>query len=462
MQDGSKLKEECGVFGAYSLKDAVQYEIYFGLQALQHRGQESSGIAVLQDRKVNCIKGMGLVTNVFTEENLELLESNIGIGHVRYSTAGESNLSNAQPLFMNSGGTCIALAHNGNLVNAEELKSRLENEGIMFETSSDTEIILYLIVKNYERGLVEAIKETMKIIKGSYSLVLLMDNKLIGVRDLNGIRPLCLGKKEDTWYLASESCALDVIGAELIRDVEPGEIVIIDEEGLKTVKEESSTKKAICAFEYIYFARPDSVIDGKNVYLSRLEMGKRFALEAPADADLVVYVPDSGMASAEGYSEQIGIPIREGLIRSKYVGRTFIYPEQKEREIGVKIKLNVLKCLIRNKRVVLVDDSIVRGTTMGRIVNLLREGGAKEVHVRISSPPVRNPCYFGIDIPDRKELVAAKLSIEEIRRLIGADSLSFLSVEGLKKAIGSESVCTGCFDGAYPMDITNIGGGNEI
>jgi len=453
MRNGDKLKEECGVFGAYSPKDAVQDEIYFGLQALQHRGQESSGIAVLQDGKVNCIKGMGLVTNVFTEENLESLKSDIGIGHVRYSTTGSSDLHNAQPLCMNFRNNYIALAHNGNLINAGELKSELKNGETVFRGTSDSEVILYLIAKNYERGLVEAIKETMKIIKGSYSLVLLMDNKLIGVRDLNGIRPLCLGKKEDTWYLASESCALDVIEAELIRDVEPGEIVVIDKKGFKTVKIESNVAKTTCVFEYIYFARPDSVIDGKSVYFSRLGMGKRLAIEAPVDADLVVPVPDSGLPAATGYSIQTGVPIGEGLIKSKYVGRTFIYPEQKEREAGVKVKLNVLRGLVKNKRIVLIDDSIVRGTTMKRIVNLLRDGGAKEVHVRISSPPVKYPCYFGIDIPEEKELVAAKMSIEEVRKLIGANSLSFLSIEGLKEGIGLNSVCAGCFEAVYPITI---------
>jgi amidophosphoribosyltransferase len=333
----------------------------------------------------------------------------------------------------------------------------LEEDGRIFQTTTDSEIILHLIAKNFQKGLIEALLETIKQIKGSYALVILTDNKLIGIRDVNSIRPLCIGKKDDTYFLSSESCAFDVIGAELIRDVEAGEIVIIDEKGIDSVKLEVEEKKKPCVFEYIYFARPDSVIDGKSVYFTRLEMGKRLAEEAPVDADLVVPVPDSGIAAARGYSLKTGIPMGEGLIKNKYIGRTFIAPDQRDRETGVRIKLNVLKELVQGKRIVLIDDSIVRGTTMKRLVNLLKNGGAKEVHVRISSPPVKYSCYFGIDTPTKKELIGARMSVDKICKVIGADSLQFLSIEGLIKSVGFKSICTGCFDGDYPMYVPKEG-----
>lgn len=454
MGNGEKLKEECGVFGAFSLSSLVAFNIYYGLQALQHRGQESAGIAVYDGEKVNCIKGLGLATEVFNKGNLKVLEGKMGIGHVRYSTTGSNDVVNAQPLVANFRKEYMALAHNGNLINAEELRNQLEDEGRIFQTTSDSEIILHLIAKNFQKGLIEAIQETMRQIKGSYALVILTDHKLIGVRDVNSIRPLCIGKKGDTYFLASESCAFDVIGAKLIRDVEAGEIVAIDKNGINSFRLEVEEKKMPCVFEYIYFARPDSVIDGKSVYFTRLEMGKRLAIESPIEADLVVPVPDSGVAAARGYSLQSGIPMGEGLIKNKYIGRTFIAPDQKDRETGVKIKLNVLKELVKSKKIVLIDDSIVRGTTMKRLVNLLKSGGAKEVHVRISSPPVKYSCYFGIDTPTKKELIGARMSVEEIRKAIGADSLHFLSIEGLKKNIGLESICTGCFDGNYPLEVS--------
>lgn len=453
MRNDDKLKEECGVFGAYSLGLTIQNQIYYGLQALQHRGQESAGIAVLQGDSVNCVKGMGLATDVFTKDNLKLLEGNAGVGHVRYSTTGSNEVSNAQPFVANFRDGYMALAHNGNLINAGELRSELENDGRILQTTSDSEVILHLIAKNYQRGLIEAIKQTINKIKGSYALVLLTDDKLIGIRDIHGIRPLCIGEKDDTYYLSSESCALDIIGAKFIRDVEPGEIVIIDREGLRTVNIEINAAKMPCIFEYIYFARPDSVIDGKSVYFSRFEMGKRLAVEAPADVDLIVPVPDSGIPAARGYSIQSGIPVGEGLIKNKYVGRTFICPEQKDRETGVRIKLNVLRELVKGKKIVLIDDSIVRGTTMKRLVDLLRDGGAKEVHVRISSPPVKYSCYFGIDTPTKKELVGAAMTVDEICEHIGADSLKFLSIDGLKNSVGLDSTCAGCFDGKYPMNV---------
>ncbi|MDI3529989.1 MAG: amidophosphoribosyltransferase, partial [Thermoanaerobacter sp.] len=457
MGNGEKLKEECGVFGAFSLSTSVTSYIYYGLQALQHRGQESSGIAIYDGEKINCIKGLGLVSEVFNKENLKTLEGKMGIGHVRYSTTGSNDIINAQPLVANFKNEYMALAHNGNLINAKELRGQLEDDGRIFQTTTDSEIILHLIAKNFQKGLIEALKETIKQIKGSYALVILAANKLIGIRDVNSIRPLCIGKKDDTYFLSSESCAFDVIGAELIRDVEAGEIVIIDGKGIESVKLEVEEKKMPCVFEYIYFARPDSVIDGRSVYFTRLEMGKRLAEEAPVDADLVVPVPDSGVAAARGYSLKTGIPMGEGLIKNKYIGRTFIAPDQRDRETGVRIKLNVLKELIQGKRIVLIDDSIVRGTTMKRLVNLLKNGGAKEVHVRISSPPVKYSCYFGIDTPTKKELIAARMSVDKICKVIGADSLQFLSIEGLIKSVGLKFICTGCFDGDYPMYVPKEG-----
>jgi amidophosphoribosyltransferase len=448
-----KLKEECGVFGAYSLNSNINKHIYYGLQALQHRGQESAGIAVLQGSYVNYVKGMGLLTDVFTKENLSVLESKVGIGHVRYSTTGNNEPRNVQPFVANFHHGYMALAHNGNLINALELRQELENEGRILHTTSDSEIVLHLIAKYYSKGLIEALKITIGKIKGSYALAILIEGKLIGIRDVNGIRPLCIGKKDDTYYISSESCGLDVIGAELIRDVEAGEIVIIDDEGLRSVKIETDEKKMPCIFEYIYFARPDSILDGKNVYRVRYEMGRHLAKESPVNADLVVPVPDSGIPASRGYSFESCIPVGEGLIKNKYIGRTFICPEQTDREISVRIKLNVLKELVKGKKIILIDDSIVRGTTMKRLVELLKEGGAKEVHVRISSPPVKYSCYFGIDTPTKKELVAATMSVEEIKDLIGADSLSFLSIEGLKESVGLNTACTGCFDGKYPMEV---------
>ncbi|SNX53033.1 amidophosphoribosyltransferase [Thermoanaerobacterium sp. RBIITD] len=457
MYNSVKLKEECGVFGAFSLNTPIHDHIYYGLQALQHRGQESAGIAVLQGTYVNCIKDKGLVTDVFSKENLNNLIGNVGIGHVRYSTTGNNEACNAQPFVANFRDGYMALAHNGNLINAVELRQELENEGRILQTTSDSEIILHLIAKYYKLGLVESLKKTMNMIKGSYALAILMEDKLIGIRDINGIRPLCIGKKDDIYYISSESCALDVIGAELIRDVEPGEIVIIDKEGLRSFKIETKAAKMPCVFEYIYFARPDSVLEGMSVYKARYEMGKRLALESHVDADLVVPVPDSGVPASRGYSYQSCIPIGEGLIKNKYIGRTFICPEQKDREIGVRIKLNVLKELVKDKRIVLIDDSIVRGTTMKRLVAQLKKGGAKEVHVRISSPPVKYSCYFGIDTPTKKELVGATMTVQEICDYIGADSLNFLSVEGLRKSVGKKNICAACFDGVYPMEVPKEG-----
>lgn len=451
-----KLHEECGVIGIYAPGvEAVSQMLCFGLIALQHRGQESAGIAVLKDNKMQYYKEMGLVQEVFNSSILDRLPADIGIGHVRYSTTGESYVSNAQPLVVRYKGGSIALAHNGNLVNASEIRDRLEDEGSIFQTSIDSEVIANLIARNYHLGMKEAVIESVKEIKGSYALAIMIDHMLIGVRDPNGLRPLSIAKIEGGYVLASETCAHDVVGAEFIRDVEPGEIVIIGKDGIESIYFNQGCRKAICAFEYVYFARPDSFIDGKNVFVVRKESGKILARENPVDADMVIAVPDSGVAAAIGYAEESGIPYNIGMIKNKYMGRTFIQPDQKSRELAVRLKLNVMKQNIDGKRLILIDDSIVRGTTSKRIVSMLKAAGAKEVHIRVSSPPVKHPCYFGIDTPNRQQLVGAVNTLDEICEMIGADSLAYLSVEGLTKAINFEKcgLCRACFDGDYPMDV---------
>ncbi len=451
-----KLGEECGVMGIYAPgRDNVPQMICFGLVALQHRGQESAGIAVSNGGTIHYHKEMGLVQEVFNDKNLAQLEGDIGIGHVRYSTTGESFVNNAQPLVVQYKGGSIALGHNGNLINAGELRDQLEEEGSIFQTSIDTEVIANLIARNYKLGFKDALIETVKQIKGSYSLTILWDGKLIGVRDPNGLRPLCLGMLNDGYVLASETCALDVVGAKFMRDIDKGEIVIIDDSGIQSFYYDTSKKKAVCSFEYVYFARPDSIMDGRSVYRARREAGKILAKEHPAVADFVVAVPDSGTAAATGYAEASGIPYMVGLIKNKYMGRTFIQPDQKSRELAVRLKLNVLKENVEGKRIVLIDDSIVRGTTSRRIVDMLKEAGAKEVHLRVSSPPVKHSCYFGIDTPSRQHLVGAVNTIEEIREMIHADSLGFLSIDGLVESIGSGGInmCAACFNGDYPMDV---------
>lgn len=451
-----KLREECGVIGIYAPKsELVSQMLCFGLIALQHRGQESAGIAVVKDNKMQYYKEMGLVQEVFNASILERLQGDVGIGHVRYSTTGESYVSNAQPLVVRYKGGSIALAHNGNLVNANSIRNTLEDEGSIFQTSIDTEVIANLIAKNYHLGMVEAITESVKTIKGSFALVIVMDNKLIGVRDPNGIRPLSLAKLDDGYVLASETCAHDVVGGTFIRDIEPGEIVIIDEKGVKSVRYAEAAKKAVCSFEYVYFARPDSIIDGRNVFVTRKEAGKLLARENPVEADMVIAVPDSGTAAAIGYAEESGIPFDIGLIKNKYMGRTFIQPDQKSRELAVRLKLNALKDNIDGKRLVLIDDSIVRGTTSAKLVKMLKDAGALEVHLRVCSPPVIHSCHFGIDTPNRQHLIGAIKTLDEIRAAIGADSLAYLSAEGLIQGIGLErnQLCTACFDGRYPMDV---------
>ncbi|OPJ57531.1 amidophosphoribosyltransferase [Clostridium oryzae] len=450
-----KFKEECGVFGIFSSEEDnldVASVSYFGLYALQHRGQESAGIVVSDGKELNGHKGMGLVPDVFNEDNLSKLKGNAAIGHVRYSTTGSSNINNAQPILSKYKLGPIAIAHNGNLVNADVIRELLENGGCMFQTSIDTEVILNLIARNSGESIEKAVFNAVQAIKGSFAIVILTQDKLIGVRDPNGIRPLCIGKLNNSYVLASESCALDTIGADFVRDVNAGEIVIIDKDGIKSLNPTEKIGCATCAFEYIYFARPDSVIDGINVYESRVRAGKTLFEEHPVDADIVVGVPDSGLAAAVGYAEASGIPYGTGFIKNKYVGRTFIAPTQEIRERAVSIKLNVLKVNVKDKRVVLVEDSIVRGTTSRKLVEQLKNAGAKEVHFRVASPVVKYPCYFGIDIAYRKELIGANLSVEEIREQTGADSLGYISLEGLLKSFGKKHIfCLGCFNGVYPV-----------
>ncbi|PAB59272.1 amidophosphoribosyltransferase [Anaeromicrobium sediminis] len=452
-----KLNEECGVVGIYSNDETITAEnIYFGLHSIQHRGQESAGILVNKDGAIKCYKEMGLVQDVFNESIIKELRGNIGIGHVRYSTTGESLASNAQPLDVDYTKGTFGFAHNGNLVNTDELKDQLVKEGYEFKTTNDSEVIGVLIKKYTKDNIVDGIKKTMETIKGAYAVVLTCEDKLIGMRDPHGLRPLVLGKNKNGYILGSESCVLNVLEGQIIRNIEPGEIVVINGDVVESYKT-TPKKSALCSFEFVYFARPDSEIDNQSVYMSRLKAGKILARENKIDADLVVDVPDSGRIAAMGYSQESGIPFAEGLIKNRYVGRTFIEPTQERREMKVKLKLSPLKSTIEGKKIILVDDSIVRGTTMKNIVTLLKQAGVKEVHIRISSPSVTNPCYFGIDTPDKKNLIGANNSVESIRQVIGADSLSFLSLEGLNESCSDAnlSLCTACFSGKYPMEIGN-------
>ncbi len=452
-----KLKEACGVIGIYAPNTQFNSQkVYFGLISLQHRGQESVGIAALKNNDIVYLKKMGLVQDNFNESVLNQLDGDAVIGHVRYSTAGQSNIANAQPLVVKFRGGSIALAHNGNLINADEIRNDLENQGVVFQTSIDSEVIANLISRNfilYNNGYINAIIDSIRQIKGGFALVLLCENKLIGVRDPHGLRPLCIGKLDTGFCIASESCALDIIDASFVRDVKNGELVIIDESGIQSIIYSDTSKKASCSFEYVYFARPDSKIDDVNVYLSREEAGKILASEQPAQADLVIAVPDSGVGAAIGYSEKSGIPYGIGLIKNKYIGRSFIEPEQKLRELAVQLKLNVAKDVVKDKRIVLIDDSIVRGTTSKRIIEALKKAGATEVHVRVSSPPVKHSCYFGIDTSTEDQLVSSKNSVNEVCEMLGANSLGYISIEGLRKSAGinCDGLCTACFDGDYPI-----------
>lgn len=455
-----ELHEECGVFGMYDFDgNNVASTIYYGLFALQHRGQESCGIAVSDTNGpkgiVSTCKGMGLCNEVFTPEKLELLKGNIGVGHVRYSTAGSSTIENTQPLVLNYVKGTLALAHNGNLVNAPELRRELAYDGAIFQTTIDTEVIAYHIARERVKSKTaeEAVFKALKKIKGAYSLVIASPRKLMGARDPQGFKPLCIGKRDNAYILASESCALDTIGAEFVRDVLPGEIVTITENGISSSLElRDGKKEARCVFEYIYFARPDSVFDGVGVYQSRIYAGRCLAKDSPVDADIVVGVPESGNPAALGYSLESGIPYSVAFVKNSYVGRTFIKPKQSSRESAVRIKLNVLKDVVKGKRVIMIDDSIVRGTTSNLIVNMLREAGATEVHMMVSAPPFLHPCYFGTDIPSDDQLIAHNRTVDEICKIIGADSLSYLKPERLSEMAGGLPICTACFTGDYPVE----------
>ena len=452
--ESEKMEEECGVFGIYSKenKKDIAGLIYYGLCALQHRGQESAGMSISKDEKIQTFKGMGLVSDVFSETTLKEAVGNVGIGHVRYSTAGGSCEENAQPLQSHCKLGNIAIAHNGNLINPKIIRELLEDAGVMFQTTTDSEVILNMIARRSKNGLKSTLVDTISAIKGSFALVIAVQNKLIGIRDPYGIRPLCMGKLEDgSIVLASESCALDSVGAELIRDINAGEIVIIDENGVEAINYNEQSHKAPCSFEHIYFARPDSVIDGLDVYKSRYETGVKLWEQGKVEADIVIGVPDSGLPAAQGYAIASGIPFVTGLVKNKYIGRTFIKPSQELRERAVRVKLNPIRSMIEGKRVVVIDDSLVRGTTSKKLIEMLRGAGATEVHFRSASPAVMHPCYFGVDIAYRKELLAAEMSVEEICEYIGADSLDFLKLDNLTNTLGSKNFCMGCFNGIYPM-----------
>ncbi|MCM1272927.1 MAG: amidophosphoribosyltransferase [Clostridium sp.] len=460
MEQDERIKEACGVFGIYDISgDDVTQRIYYGLSALQHRGQESCGIAVSDTSgpkgNVNVQRGMGLVSEVFRESTMASLKGNIGVGHVRYSTTGETTLNNAQPLVLNYIKGTLALAHNGNLINTEQLREELAMTGAIFHTTTDSEVIAYLIARQRVTtdSVEEAIVKTAEKIKGAYGLVIASPRKLIGVRDPLGLKPLCIGKKDDAYIITSESCALTAIGASFVRDVRPGELVTVTKEGIASDTSLCQEKQAHCIFEYIYFARPDSRLDGISVYDARLKAGEALAKAYPVDADVVAGVPDSGIAAALGYANASGIPYCQAFYKNSYVGRTFIKPTQKEREAGVRMKLSVLESAVKNKSIVLVDDSIVRGTTIANLIHMLKKAGADKVHVRICSPPFLHPCYFGTDVPSNKQLIASSRSEEEIRQLIGADTLGYMKVEDLQTMVGDLPICRACFDNNYPMEI---------
>jgi amidophosphoribosyltransferase len=448
-------KEACGVFGVYG-NDNASHLTYLGLYALQHRGQESAGIVTSDGKHLNVHKGMGVVSEVFDEGVLKKLVGPIAIGHVRYSTTGSSMIENAQPILVSCSKGDLAIGHNGNLVNARQLREDLERKGSIFQTTVDSEIFLHLIAHSEAQSREEALIETLKKVKGAYTLVILWEDEIIGVRDPNGFRPLCLGEKDGSYVLASETCALDLIGAHFIRDIEPGEIIFIGKNLLRSIKPfDQHTSSSFCIFENIYFARPDSWMFGHSVHSIRKKLGIELAREHPVEADVVIPVPDSGNSAALGYSEESGIPFEMGLIRNHYVGRTFLQPSQFIRDVGVSIKLNPVREVIEGKRVVVVDDSIVRGTTSRSRVRILREAGAKEIHVRISCPPHVSPCYYGIDFPSTQELIAASRTIEEVRAFLEADTLGYLSKEGMLRAMSDQKTgfCTACYTREYPVQV---------
>jgi amidophosphoribosyltransferase len=450
-----KLKEACGVFGIYNHPEAARLS-YLGLYGLQHRGQESSGIATADGDEVYIEKGMGHVADVFTEERLGRLPGLLAIGHNRYSTAGDSDIANAQPILIRSHRGKIALGHNGNLINAYKIRRDLEKQGSIFLTTSDSEVVLHLIARSSQRTIEDAIFDAVREVKGAYCFIFLLKNRIIAIRDPLGFRPLAIGQIDGGWVVCSETCSLDLIGASYLRDVQPGEMVIFDDSGMTSLRPFKREPSRFCVFEHVYFARPDSYVFGRNVHTTRLAMGKRLAVEQPVEADIVVPVPDSGNSCAHGFAQQSGLPFQPGLIRNHYVGRTFIEPKQSIRDFGVKVKLNPVRSIIAGRRIALIDDSIVRGTTSRKIVRMLRAAGAKEVHVRISCPPTVGPCYYGIDTPTKEELIAHRYSLERICKFIEADTLGYLSLEGLLEAVEgtTDEFCTACFSGDYPVEVS--------
>lgn len=447
-----KFKEECGVFGIFGHPESANLT-YLGLYALQHRGQESAGIAASDGVQIRHSKAMGYVNEAFNAESLAKLPGHLACGHVRYSTAGESKVSNAQPIVVDSIHGQFAICHNGNLVNAGELKDALVREGAIFQTNSDTECVVHLFARSREEGAEAAIIDALSQVRGAFSFVIMTKDRIVGARDPHGFRPLAIGKLGEAHVICSETCALDLIGATYVRDVEPGEVVFVTKNGLRSVKPYAPAPASQCVFEHVYFARPDSYVFGESVNEVRTDLGRRLAIESAVDADVIVPIPDSGVCAAVGFAEQSGIPMRMGLIRNHYVGRTFIQPQQSIRHFGVRVKLNPVKSIIDGKRVVLVDDSIVRGTTSRKIVRMVRSAGAREVHMRISCPPTISPCFYGVDTPRRSELIAATHTLEEIRKYLDADSVAYLSLDGLTGSVrdGKAKYCTSCYTGVYPV-----------
>src|SRR5438067_199726 len=452
-----KFKDECGVFGIFGHPEAANMT-YLGLYALQHRGQESAGIAASDRQQVRVSRAMGYVADTFDGEALAALPGMMAIGHVRYSTAGESKLMNAQPILIDCAHGQIAICHNGNLVNARELRDQLVGQGSIFQSNSDTEVILHLYARSKARTVEDAIVESVSQVQGAFSLVMLTRDRLVAVRDPHGFRPLALGRLDDGWVVCSETCAMDLIGATYERDVEPGEVLVVSASGVRSLRPFPPAPLAHCVFEHVYFARPDSYVFGRSVNEVRTNLGRILAREQRVDADVVVPVPDSGVCAAVGYSEELGVPLRMGLIRNHYVGRTFIQPQSAIRHFGVKVKLNPVRSILENRRVVLVDDSLVRGTTSRKIVRMVRQAGAREVHVRISCPPTISPCFYGVDTPRKSDLIAATHTIGEIRDFLEADSVAYLSLEGLMSAVAAErsSYCSSCYTGRYPTELVNI------